>query len=149
MPDVELQERADRRLEEVLERTGARDPRSFYRDRLRELKARDPSAYERAVRHYGEVLLPAIADDGEDPLEAWTEYGRALAELTAPGRTVSIDRTGRSGPFERGATETCLVLHLPRARNLPALLVGLPPELSPAQRATYDWLVAGLQTLRD
>ena len=62
--------RADRLLEEALERTGARDPRDYYRERLRELKQRDEQGYERAVQHYREVLVPAIAVDGEDPLAA-------------------------------------------------------------------------------
>lgn len=146
--DDDLQQTADRRLEEALARTDARDPREFYRERLRELKDRDPAAFERAVDHYRNVLLPAIATDGEEPLEAWTEYGRTLAELEAPGRTVSIDGTGRSHAYERGHAGDRLILHMPRARNVPVLLVGLPAGLTPAQRATYDWLVAGRQSLR-
>lgn len=148
MSDDDVQSTADRLLEEALERTGARDPREFYRERLREIKARDPSAYDRAVEHYRDVLLPAIATDGEEPLSAWTEYGRTLAELGAPGRTVSVDGTGRAHPYERAHAGELLILHLPKARNVGALLVGLPAELTSAQRATYDWLVAGRQTLR-
>lgn len=145
MPD-DVQARADRLLEETLQRTGARDPREFYRDRLRELKARNPSGYEDAVRHYRDVLLPSIAEEEREPLVAWTEYGRRLAELTAPGRTVAVDESGRAHPWDPSAGLDHLILHLPRARNLPALLVGLPSELSDAQRATYDWLVAGRQS---
>ena len=62
----------------------------------------------------------------------------------APGRTVAIDETGRASPYEK-PTRTDLVLHLPDAKGTRALLVGLPAEPSPAQRATYDVLVAGKQ----
>lgn len=142
------QERADLLLQEALEATGARDPREFYRARLKELKLEDPAAYDRAVDHFREVLVPSIARDGADPLLAWTEYGRTLAELSAPGRTMAIDPTGKAEPWEPAPPGDRLVLHLPDARNRRALLVGLPPDLSTAQRATYDWLVAGRQTLR-
>lgn len=142
-----LQERSDRILEETLERLGARDPREFYRERLRELKQSDPGGYEKAVRHYRDVLLPSIVEDGVAPLAAWTEYGRALAELSARGRTVSVDASGRSSPYEAPSERDRLVLHLPEAPNRPALLVALPDALTPAQRATYDWLVAGKQIL--
>lgn len=139
--------RAERRLEEALEETGARDPRDFYRRQLLRLKEADTAAYERAVEAYQGTLIPSIADDDADPLVAWTEYGRTLAELVAPGRTVSIDRTGRSEPYAAPVPPDVLVLHLPSRSADGAELVALPPELSPAQRATYDWLVAKRQTL--
>ena len=140
MPD-DVTEKADRALESALAQTGARDPREFYRERLKELKRENPDGYSAAVAYYKETLLPAIANDGAPPLAAWTEYGRVLAEAAAPGRTVSIDKTGRSAPYEGPDLER-LILHLPSGKGR-ALLVGLPPELSPAQRASYDVLVAG------
>lgn len=142
-------ERADRLLAEALERAGARDPREFYRERLRELKEADPAAYEEAVAHYRDVLIPSIAEADAEPLTAWTEYGRRLAELTAPGRTVAVDVRGRARPYEAPAGPDGLVLHLPDARSRRALVVGLPRSLSAAQRATYDWLVAGRQTVTE
>ena len=87
-----------------------------------------------------------MASGEADPLEAWTEYGRTLAEAVTRGRTVSIDATGQARPYE-GPVEGHLVLHLPDDRSERALLVGLPPELSAAQRATYDVLVAGKNRL--
>lgn len=132
-----------------MERAGARDPREFYRERLRELKQTDPAAYQKAVKHYRDVLLPSIAEDGAEPLTAWTEYGQTLAELTARGQTVTIDATGRSRSWEPPWDPDALVLHVPDASNQRALLVGLPREPSPAQRATYDWLVAGRQAPRE
>lgn len=144
----EVQARADARLEEALAASGARDPREFYRIRLRELRERDRAAYDQAVAHYRDTLIPSIAE-GADPLAAWTEYGRRLAELHGPGRTMSVDASGRATPYAAPADPEHLVLHLPKDSREPALLVGLPIRLSPAQRATYDWLVQGRNQLPD
>lgn len=138
---------AERRLEEALESSGARDPREFYRDMLRRLKADSIPNYQRAVAYYDAVLVPGIASGSEDPLVAWLEYGRTLAELTAPGHTVDVDRSGLSRPHEPGDSRDQLVLHIPDARNRRAILVGLPADLSGAQRATFDFLVRGKQRL--
>lgn len=148
MTDDPTTEKADRILEEALERVGARDPRDFYRDRLRTLKETNPEGYQAAVEYYRDTLIPSVASGEADPLEAWTEYGRTLAEAVARGRTVSIDGTGQAHPYQ-GPDADRLVLHLPDDRGTKALLVGLPPHLTPAQRATYDVLVAGKQRLPD
>lgn len=140
---------ADALLEKALEETGARDPREFYRARLKELREQSREAYERAVTHYRDRLLPAIVEERADPLAAWTEYGRVLAELVAPGRTLTVDPTGRASAYEAPSRRDHLILHLPDNRRMRAILVGLPPELSAAQRATFDWLVQGRNTLRD
>lgn len=137
---------ADRALEEALAESGARDPRDFYRQRLRELKHVDRESYDTAVAYYRDELIPRVASGEGDPLDAWTEYGRTLAQALAPGRTVSIDESGRSHPYE-GPDRRRLILHLPDDKAARALLVGLPAELSPAQRATYDVLVEGKQRL--
>lgn len=144
----DLQTRADALLDEALAASGARDPREFYRTRLKALRETDRSAYDRAVAWYRDELLPSIVD-GADPLAAWTEYGRTLAELHGPGRTVAVDPAGSATPYTPPADPSHLVLHLPEASREPALLVGLPLDLSPAQRATYDWLVQGRHRLRD
>lgn len=135
---------AEKALEVALAESGARDPREFYRDRLRELKRVSPDDYQRAVTYYSETLLPEVAERRRDPLVAWTEYGRRLAEALAPGRTVTIDATGRAHPYEPPALGR-LILHLPDDKGAKALLVALPRSLSPEQRATYDILVAGKQ----
>lgn len=147
--DEETRARADQRFQEALEETGARDPRDFYRERLRELKGRDPDAYDEGVRHFEEVLIPEVASGEADPLAAWERFGLRLAELTAEGRTVEIDATGRSHGYEPPAASDRMVLHLPHDRKEKALLVSLPAEPSRAQRATYDLLVRGKQTLPD
>lgn len=134
---------ADLKLEAALAEHGARDPREFYRERLRDLKDTDPDAYERAVAYYRDTLLPSIANDEVEPLHAWTEYGRRLAVALAPGRTVRIDTTGRAHPYE-GPVWSDLVLQIPdHGRSGRAVLIALPSALSRAQRATYDVLVSG------
>lgn len=145
-PQVE----ADRRLEEALAASGARDPREFYRERLRDLKQADRAAYEEAVGYYRETLVPSVTR-GADPLPAWTEYGRRLALLATPGRTVMVDRGGAAEPYAEPAPMDRLVLHLPDGRGSAsrAVVVGLPVELTRAQRASYDLLVSGRLTLRE
>lgn len=144
----DLTAEADRRLEEALAAAGARDPREFYRERLRELKQANPDGYRDAVAYYRDTLIPRVARGDAPPLEAWTEYGRRLAEAAAPGRTVAVDGTGRAHPYDAPAAPDRLILHLPDDPGR-ALLVGLPAELTEAQRATYAVLVQGKQKLAD
>ncbi len=144
----DLTAKADRRLDEALKDAGARDPREFYRERLRSLKQSNPEGYATAVAYYRDTLIPQVADGEGDPIAAWTEYGRRLAEAVTPGRTVAVDGTGRAEPYRAPAPRDRLILHLPDAKSGRALLVGLPTELTPAQRATYDVLVAGKLKLR-
>jgi hypothetical protein len=135
---------AERLLEQALASTGARDPREFYRERLKELKQADPGAYGEAVAYYRDTLIPTIAGGEADPLDAWTEYGRRLAVALVPGSTVSVDATGRARPFERRDPGD-LILQIPDGKGGRALLIGLPAEPSSAQKATYDVLVEGRQ----
>jgi hypothetical protein len=147
--DTEIQKKADQRFREALERSGARDPREYYRERLRTLKADDPDAYRRAVAYYTDTLIPSVAAGEDDALHAWREYGRFIAQLTAPGRTVEVDASGRAHPYDPPTTADRMVLHIPEGRVTRALLVGLPAQPSSAQMATYDLLVAGKQRLRE
>ncbi|MDH5590612.1 MAG: hypothetical protein OEZ65_13520 [Gemmatimonadota bacterium] len=146
---TDLTAEADRRLDDALAASGARDPREFYRERLRELKQLDVDRYAEAVAYYRDTLIPTVAEGREDPLVAWTEYGRHLASLVAPGRTVEIDATGLAHPYAHPYDPARLVLHLPDQSGGRALLVGLPSELSAPQRATYDILVMGRQKSRN
>ncbi len=148
MTEAEKRE-AERLTEEAIESSGARDPRDFYRHALRNLKGLNPDAYQRAVKHFQEIMVPAIARRETDPLRAWRGYGRLLAELTAEGQTVAVDSTGRSRAFNPDGPLDDLVLHLPDRKGERAILVGLPPTLSTAQRATYDLLVRGRHRLED
>lgn len=137
---------ADERLEKALAESGARDPREFYRERLRDLKKGNSEGYDRAVEYYRDTLIPTVAEGRLPALDAWTEYGRTLAEALSPGTTIGIDATGRSHSYE-GPDSTRLVLHLPSEGGR-AILVALPPELSSAQTATYAVLVAGKQRIK-
>jgi len=137
----ELRARADERFKAALEATGARDPRDHFRKVLMEMRASNPAAYREALGYYNTRLIPAVAADGSDPIGEWLEYGRVLAVLQAPGRTVQIDPTGRSTPYAAPVPADRLVLHLPDATSAKAILVGLPPAMTPAQRAAYDLLV--------
>jgi hypothetical protein len=143
MADDVLRSRADERFEAALRERGARDPREFYRTSLRELRAKDADAFRRALEYFETRLVPRVAAEGSDPLAEWLEYGRVLATLYAPGRTVQVDRSGRASPYAPPVPAECLVLHLPDQAREPVRIVGLPPELSTAQRATYDLLVSG------
>jgi hypothetical protein len=148
MADADLRARADERFARALQDVGARDPRDFYRKQLVALKAQDREAYQRALRYFEERLIPAVAADGGDPLAEWLEYGRVLATLSSPrGRTVQVDAEGRASDYARPVPPGALVLHLPDRTNEPAVVVGIPSALSPAQRATYDLLVRQQQSL--
>lgn len=139
---------AEQALEAALATSGARDPRDFYRERLRELKQMQPDSYKTAVAYYHDVLIPEVTSGARNPLDAWIDYGRTLAEALAPGRTVSIDETGQSHSYE-GPDPSKLILHLPQDSGVRALVVGLPVTLSSAQRATYDVLVNGKQRTQE
>jgi len=144
MSAEDLAAAAERALDRALAESGARDPRDFYRERLRELKRVSPEHYQQAVSYYSQTLLPEVAEGRRDALVAWTDYGRRLAESLTPGRTVAIDTSGRARPYEPPAGDG-LVLHLPDDKGAKALLVALPRSLSAPQRATYDVLVSGKQ----
>lgn len=139
--DDDLRARADARFEQALKQTSARDPRNFYRDQLKTLRADNADGYRRALRYFEETLIPAVADEGSDPIAEWLEYGRMLASLSVPGRTVQIDAGGRAREYARPVPLEAMVLHLPENASRPALVLGIPPRLSPAQRASYDLLV--------
>ena len=141
MADTDLRTRADERFQAALQASGARDPREFYREQLRALRAGDRAAYDRALAYYDERPIPAVAAEDSDPLGEWLEYGRLLASLSLPGRTVQIDAGGGASDYARPVPADALVLHLPEQPGRPALPLGLPPKLSPAQRASYELLV--------
>jgi hypothetical protein len=147
--DQEIQERADQIFEDALGKTGAKDPREFYRKHLREMKVDNPEAYREAVAYYENQLVPSIAEAGDDPLTAWQQFGCHMAELTVTGTPVEIDATGRRLPYVPPTPADRMVLHVPQGSKGRALVVGLPPELSAAQLATYDLLVGGRQKMRD
>ena len=147
--EQELHDRAERIFEEALGLTGAKDPREFFRKRLREMKADNPDAYREAVAYYESELVPSIAEAGDDPLTAWQQFGCRMAELTVTGTPVEIDATGRKRSYTPPTPADRMVLYIPQGSKGRALVIGLPPELSAAQTATYDLLVGGRQKMQD
>ncbi len=146
--DRELHDRADRIFEDALGATCAKDPREFYRKRLREMKADNPDAYQEAVAYYENELIPSIAEAGDDPLTAWQQFGCRVAALTVAGAPIEIDTAGLGSPYAPPTPSDRMVLHIPKGPKGRALVVALPPELSAPQLATYDLLVGGRQKLR-
>lgn len=140
---------ADTRFAEALAATGARDPRDYYREKLRDLRRDNPEGYAEGVAYYQKTLIPSIAGGDADPLEAWRDYGLLIARLTAPGRPVAIDSEGRSQAFNPPGEPGDMVLHMPEKSRERPILVALPAQPTPAQSATYDWLVAGKRALRE
>ncbi len=140
-------EQADRRLEAALAGSGIGDPREVLRGCLRRL--RGTPAFDRAVAHYKEVLVPGVADGSLDPLDAWLDYARLVAAASGEGREVTIDAEGREVAIaaEReggsGTDPAGLLLHVPEERGAPVTPLRVPAEPSPAQSATLMLLVEG------
>ena len=137
--DAQLRARAEARLAEAAAALGLADPRPPYRDRLRHLRETHPEAFERAVTHYERAVLPAMAD--HDPLDAWLEYGRFLAGLTADGALTTIDATGRAHNYSAPLPPRSLVLFIPQDTSEPVFIAAQPAECTAPQRGTIDLLV--------
>ena len=146
--DESLQTSATALFEEALAAAGTRDPREFYRERLRELKSANPEGYALAVAYFQGELIPSIAAGASEPITAWQAYGIRLAEWTRPGGPVEIDESGRAHAHDPPTAASRLILHLPEGKGR-AIVVGLPSTLTAAQRATFDLLVAGKQKLKE
>ena len=133
---------AESRLEAALAATGLEDSRPALRARLKLLRERDEDAFGRAVRHYEDEVVPALAASAA-PLDAWLEYARLLGELSGDGRFVSIDAGGLATPWSAPYQVGSLVLHLPEDAALPALAAAVPLAPSPAQQAARGLLLEG------
>lgn len=144
----DLKAAAEKALEEALEASGASDPRDAQRHNLRGLRQVNQGGYDEAVAYYQDTLVPSIASGEVEPLRAWRDYGRKLAELTVKGRTMEIDGTGRAQPCSEDPPLDSLVLHIPEGRgSTRAVLVSLPIRPTAAQEASYQLLVLGKQRL--
>ena len=133
---------ADSRLEEALEREGARDPREFYRDRLKELKQANAEAICEAVAYYRDSLIPRVASGEVDPSRHGPSTGCQLAQWLAPGPVRS--RWTLRGALIRapaGASGPPASAPAGRTRADVRSWWGCRPKLSTAQRAAYDVLV--------
>lgn len=144
----ETKESTERRTDAAFAASPWQDPRDDYRAMLRRLRDRDAAAFEEAVGAYESGVVRALADAAVDPVLAWLEYGRRLAQIAGGGRTLSIDRDGRAGVATQVEPDhPALLLHLPADETAPAFVVAAPREPSPAQRATVALLAAGAQAL--
>lgn len=123
------------RLEAALDERELEDPRPLYRELLRALRDEDPEGYEEAVERFREEVEPAGS------LEAWVSYGRWLASRLAPGRTVVVDRSGRSRePGEGTPAAACLLLHLPESTSRRAIALLVPSDPTEHQEETRELL---------
>ena len=148
MADADLRARADERFARALEAAGARDPRDFYRKQMVAAQGRRRGRIPpRRGAVLEQELIPAVARDDSDPMGEWLEYGRFLATLAAPGRTVQIDAEGRASRLRPPRAGRRARAPSPRPHHGPRDVVGIPTTLSPAQRASYDLLVKQAQSL--
>jgi len=143
MDEAELQAAAERNFEASLAASGLLDPRAGYRALLKELRAEDEPLYESLVEYYRTQVLPPIAAGGGDPIGTWLDYGIRIAGGSGAGEVVRIDGTGRSAPFAPPVAPGELLLYLPADSRRRATPLGVPGELSPAQRRTLELLVEG------
>lgn len=127
-------------LDTELDARGLRDPRGYYRELLKKLKAKNAQAYGSAVAYHDERLKGGLESADADVVEEWVEYGRYLAELLTPGRTWSVDPTGLAEPYHRPPAADALILHLPEAPLERGLVLSAPKSLTPPQKATYELL---------
>jgi hypothetical protein len=132
---------ADARLDAALADADRRDPRKYYRPVLRQLKTRDPAAFDAAVAYFDETLVPGCLNG--DPLAAWLDYGIRIAEALGSGRTVDIDGTGRAHVADDPAAAAGLLLFVPDATGAPVLVLRHPADATAAQRATVELLAEG------
>ncbi|HSJ07277.1 MAG TPA: hypothetical protein VK936_11260 [Longimicrobiales bacterium] len=138
--DPDLRARAERRLQEAAAEFGLTDPRPPLREQLRRLRETRPDAFSGAVRHYEAEVLPAL---DADPVGTWLEYARFIGQLTAEGRLVAVDGSGRAMTYRPPLRPGVLVLFVPDDSAAAVLPAAAPLACTPAQQATLDLLVAG------
>ena len=143
----ESKESIERRTDEAFARSAWRDPRADYRGLLRRLREQDAGTFERAVAEYEARVAGRVAQPDADPVAAWLDYGRRLAELAGGGRTVRIDDSGAAVPDDPAHPSPALLIHLPADESAAAIVVAEPREASPAQRATIALLSEGQTAL--
>jgi hypothetical protein len=143
--DADERAQAESRLEQEAAVLGLADPRPALRARLRELRDLDAAAFGRAVAHYEQVVVPALA--GADPVAAWLDYGRFVGQLTSAGTLTAIDGAGRATGFAPPLAPATLVLFVPDDLAVAPLVAAAPLQPTPAQRATLDLLVHRRLTL--
>jgi hypothetical protein len=137
----DVRNRADARLEEALGRAQLADPRPALRERLRQLKERDETAFEEARRYFEESVLARVGGGEDDPILAWIDYGVMLAELTAGGRVLAVSPDGRASDWSPPYRAGELILYMPHETRTAVTVLASPLVLSAPQQATVDLLV--------
>ena len=130
---------AEARLAAAFAEHGLADGRPAYRQHLRALREIDATGFEEALRHYEDVVVPALCDE-PDALSTWIDYGAWLGDRTGDGRIVAIDETGRAGTYRSPYTAGTLVLRVPANPSDPVIPAAVPGTPSQAQQATI-WLL--------
>ena len=138
---ADLAEVARGRTDTSLARAGLEDPRPALRDLLRRLRAQDAEGFAEATDRYAQELVPAAASEDTDPLVAWIDYARWLADRLAHGKAVVIDVTGRASQASGGPEPCMLLVHLPDEQTTRAMVLLAPRQLSEPQRETVKLLV--------
>ncbi len=136
--------------EELLEaeiRRGAHDPRFHCRGYLRELRSKDPAAFQRAFAYYGEKVIASVASKETGPLAAWRAYGLYLAEQFGAGDAVAIDPAGKAEKYSAPGNDADLVLYVAKDWSR-AFLAFQPADPTPEQSATRAWLVDNARALK-
>lgn len=133
---------AEARLEAALAAAGVEDPRPALRAQLKQLRAQDEGAFERAVRMYEDDVVPALAADAA-ALDTWLAYAHSVAELLSAGQFLAVDPSGRAVPYEPPYQPGDLVLHLPDEPTAPSVPAAMPQRRTIHQQATLELLVHG------
>lgn len=168
MSAADPKEAVERRTDEAFAASAWEDPRADYRGLMRRLREHDAAAFEAAISDYEATVVEPLRDTGIDPVAAWLAYGERLAARVGGGRTVRIDREGRSkdapdgepahgassrdsaaGSRQPGVTDPPpLLLHLPADETTPAIVVARPRQPSNAQAAAVALLAEGRTALQ-
>lgn len=133
-----LRSRAEARLIEAAAGLRLGDPRPPCRERLRRLRESHPDEFRRAIEHYENTALPAIATG--DALAAWVDYAAFLAAMSDEGQLTVVDGTGRARPYAPPPQPGALILHIPDEPAGEVLVVARPEQPTAAQEATLDLL---------
>jgi len=137
---TETADAAGRRTQDALAAGDFADMRPVYRAVMHRLKEQDADAFAEATRRYEDVLAPALADTGQDPVAAWTAYGTWLAQRLGPGRLVRLDETGLATAAGSDPVPGHVLLFLPDANRESAIPVLRPSSPTPSQVAALELL---------
>ena len=133
-------EAADALTQKALVAGGWADMRPIYRTMLRNLKLRDPSAFEEASRRFASEIEPAISAGEREPVDAWVDYGAWIATRLGGGRLVKLDETGLAEPGEARPQPGNVLLFLPESGDGAAIPILQPAQPSAAQEAALELL---------